>query len=103
MSKNLDYMSEYLAGELSNTKLYNIADVKAKIKAGLLILIDKEVKTATTEKLRKKTNNHIKLTEKHEIEIKYWKDLTRSFVQDKDKINGYYNEIDSLLKSKGLK
>lgn len=103
MIKKIDYISEYLADELSSVKLYNLTDVKTKIKTGLLLLIDDEVKTATTEKLRKKTNKHIELNEKHRIEIKYWKDLVRGFVKDSDKINGYYKEIDSILISKGFK
>jgi len=103
MNEDLDYIAEYLAGDLSSTNLYDIASVRAKIRASLQVLIDDNVKTAVTEKLRKKVNAHIFISQKQDIELKFWKDAVRGLLPEENDINKYYEQIDSVLVERGYK
>jgi len=103
MNENVDYIAEYLANDLSSTNLYDIDSVRAKIRASLQIFIDDNVKTTVTEKLRKKVNTHIFVSKKQDIELKFWKDVARGLLPEKNDINKYYEQIDSILVERGYK
>lgn len=101
--EEIDFMAEYLAKELADVKMYNIQEVKNKIKASLIILLDESVKTDVTERLKKKVNTHIYVTKRKEVELKFWKDKIREKIKDVSEINSMYSEIDNLLVEMDLK
>lgn len=103
MSKEIDFISTYLADDLSSTNLYDIASVRAKIKASLIVLLDEEIVPATTKKLNNRVATHIRVSEKQDIELKFWKDAVRGLLTDKQDISKYYEQIDSVLIERGYK
>ena len=103
MSKEIDFISTYLASDLSSTNLYDIASVRAKIKASLIVLLDEEIVTAVTNKLKNKVSTHILVSEKQDIELKFWKDAVRGLLINKQDISKYYEQIDSVLVERGYK
>lgn len=102
MTEEIDFIAKYLSNELSNSNLYNIEEVKLKLKASLKILINKNLENKTINKLKDRVKIHIKVSNKQDIELKFWKDKLRVLVNESE-INNYYKEIDSILIEQGYK
>lgn len=102
MNELIESISKYLSQELSKTNLYDIKEIELKIKSSLVILLDKKLETEHTISLKNKTKNHIRISKRNEIELKFWKDALRGIIGESS-MSDYYSKIDEKLNELDLK
>ena len=95
-------ISQYIADDLKDVRFYVVDEVATKIKAALNILIHKKFESEFVLGLKNKTNRLLHVTKRNEIELKFWKDIARKYLNESD-MNLAYREIDSILIEKELK
>jgi len=102
MEELIENISKYLSEELSKTNFYDVKEIELKIKSSLIVLLDKKLESQHTIALKNKTNSHIRITKRNEIELKFWKDVLRDILPE-DSMNIYYSQIDEKLNQLNLK
>ncbi len=93
MIDKVEEIAKDLSIELTKTNLYDVDLVAIKIKAAFKILLDESVVNSHTEKLKKRTQQHIKLNQMNEKTVSFWKNKCRS-VFSEEQMQEFYREID---------
>ena len=99
--EGLDFISEYLAKELSDVKYYDLSLIKVKIKAALIILKDGDISKKDIYTLNKKAKNYLYVIDKHKHDLKYWKDKLRSICST-EQMEEFYKDIDIIRRKNGF-
>ncbi len=97
-NEEIDFLSNYIAEELMDVKVYDFNAIRSKISFSLKMIKQKEEDKKIVPKLKQKVEQHIDLNIQKDIELKFWKDIVRGLV-DTDKMNEFYLKVD-LLKNK---
>ena len=84
-----------LSMELTKSNLYDVEMVAVKIKSAFKVLMDDKIVTAYTEKLKRKTNQHIKINQLNDATIAFWKNKCRE-VFTEEQMKECYKQIDIL-------
>ena len=92
-NEEIDFLSNYIAEELMDVKMYDFNSIRSKIAFSLKIIKEKEENKKIVPKLRKKVEKHIDLNKHKDSELKFWKDIVRKLV-DKNTMQEFYNEVD---------
>lgn len=93
--KDINQIAKDLSIELSKSNFYDIDVVALKIKSAFKVLLDEEIKSAHTEKLKWKTEQQKKMAIVSEKTSNFWKKKCRS-VFTEQQMNEFYDTIDAI-------
>lgn len=90
----LDVVATSLLEDLTNNPIVDVELLKVKLKSYLTILLDEAIKNRRIKELHKQTQKHIKMTERLEIQVCFWKLMTK---RSKADMSEMYSAIDKVL------
>ena len=91
----IEQIAKDLSVELTKCNLFDVDLVAIKIKTAFKVLMDDKVVTAYTEKLKRRTNQHIKISQLNDATIAFWKNKCRE-VFTEEQMQSFYKDIDAI-------